>query len=276
MGSWHETCGVTGLPIVSGDPVRMMAIRVVPAKDRWDHSTAHGSFDLFQPITVLAKGKYNDYGWIEFDTGEERRFFESALAMGIGLNKEEDDNPEFPPDHYQWMVREDAYEMLDGLPLDHWSDTMPKSVGEGVRMKRALAKSIRTRLAAMDGGDEEENFQLREQYNEIFGRGEMPHWPLKQHLHEYRFKGLPSLQTEAVSDAKLEDLLSMWKVFVGLSTLRKVLAPTTTGLSSQDWNEGAFTILGDFYGKAVKKWQAYMNEDDDAFEDEEDAPAEEA
>ncbi len=260
MGCWHETCGFTNAPITDGEPVRLMAIRRVPDKDaRTGDTSLFGAFDLFHPVTILARGTYNDYGWIDFAEGEEARFFNSALSVGSGLQKQEDDNPEFPPHHYQWMIREDAFAMINDIPLDSWSDKMPKTVGEGVTMKRDRAKVLRSLLREADPMSTDSNdFQLREEYNEIFGRGEMPHWPLKRELHTYIYRDMEKSETDEVLDQKLEDLLDIWKVFVGLNDLRKILSPTN-GAGSQRFNDDGYLILAKYYENVAKKWTDYLD-----------------
>jgi hypothetical protein len=260
MGCWHETCGLTGLAIVYPEPVRIMAIKLTPQKES-GNSSLYRAFDLFQPITILTKGKYNDYGWVDFDEGEEERFFNSALSIGVGLVKEEDDNPEFPPNYFQWMIREDAFQMLKDMPIDSWGADMPTTVGQSIAMKRDKFHALDSEIAIHIGAENEENqhhiWTLREEMGRIFNTGEMPIWPLKNQLN-------PMLGRRDMSDAQreqnLEDLLNLWQVFMGMNALRKALMPTP-GAGSQDFNENGYTMLGKFMVEAIVKEKAKYDEE---------------
>ena len=73
MGCWHETDGITQLPIHAGDQVRLF---VLVKHTHWKKNTGGGtcySNDLWSPIGMPVQGTYDDYGGIEdivenFDT----------------------------------------------------------------------------------------------------------------------------------------------------------------------------------------------------------------
>lgn len=67
MGSWHGTCGLTNLPITSGDEMFVFPI-LETHSDSMCYSTA-----LYRPSVLPFRAKYNDYG-----AGEENH--------GVGLD----------------------------------------------------------------------------------------------------------------------------------------------------------------------------------------------
>lgn len=63
MGSFAFTCGVSGLPIEAGDPVRFLMLTKNPYHDGAKNSCY--MHDLWFPRTLPLKGVYNDYGSVE-------------------------------------------------------------------------------------------------------------------------------------------------------------------------------------------------------------------
>jgi hypothetical protein len=61
MGSWNETDTVTHAPVFPGDEVVML----VYAPDR-----GRGTEFFSRDFELIAKGKYNDYGWLEKTPGQ--------------------------------------------------------------------------------------------------------------------------------------------------------------------------------------------------------------
>jgi len=204
-------------------------------------------------------GKYDDYGWIDFDAGEEERFFTSGCSVGARLIKNKQENPKFPKDHYQWMIREDAYQMIGDLPLDFWSDDMPKTVDIAHVRKMSRARVIRDILNKNDLNPAEDAM-LREEYNEIFGRAGMPSWPLKRKLHPYSFKGMSPNEAEEVLDDNMVRLLELYRLFIGMNSVRKMLAPTS-GAGSQEFNDGGYLVLSKFYAQAMRNYLDEWNQD---------------
>lgn len=74
MGSYAETCCVSGLPIDGGDPVRFLLLTRNPY-----HNLAcnpPGFFDRWFPRTFPLKARYNDYGSVEHvESGPARDFW---------------------------------------------------------------------------------------------------------------------------------------------------------------------------------------------------------
>ena len=64
MGCWNETCGITQLPIKSGDPVVLVFIAHVGDRNR-DHSGFCYINDQWSPKFLPIFGFYNDYGSVE-------------------------------------------------------------------------------------------------------------------------------------------------------------------------------------------------------------------
>jgi hypothetical protein len=64
MGCWNETCGITQLPIKSGDPVALVFIVNVGSRNR-NHSGFCYINDEWSPKFLPIFGTYNDYGGLE-------------------------------------------------------------------------------------------------------------------------------------------------------------------------------------------------------------------
>lgn len=63
MGSWNETCGVTQLPILWKDKVRLFIL--IPSMSNDQSSTTCHPEDRFVPFALPVLGTYDDYGGIE-------------------------------------------------------------------------------------------------------------------------------------------------------------------------------------------------------------------
>lgn len=92
MGSWNNTCGLTNLPIISGEEVYVFPIR---ERDLSKYRSHCYSTALYQPVLVPFAAKYNDYGAGEDCTGialnlivEELR--RELVELEVGENKYHD------------------------------------------------------------------------------------------------------------------------------------------------------------------------------------------
>lgn len=66
MGSWNGTCGISKMPILYGDRVKLVLLK--PTKHYRSVSTGSGfcnASDMYTPICLPITGEYNDYGCIE-------------------------------------------------------------------------------------------------------------------------------------------------------------------------------------------------------------------
>jgi hypothetical protein len=266
MGSWHETCGLTNLPINEGTPCRIMFIRVVPQTKDAYREIIYRPFDIFQPVSNLARGKYNDYGWLHFAPGERNRLLANTESLGIKIVKKADSLPEVPPNIFQVIIREDAFQMLAKLPVDHWSDTMPKTVGGMVGVMRdRFAEYLKRRKEVPE--DEEDKFEWREQNRPkaiLDAEGDHTRWPLREAvIHAYFYK-----DKDAEFDLTLfNDYADLMQIYHGFNCMRRLLMPTTTGMASQHFNTEAINIFADFMKDTAKKWDNYLNEEDGEVED---------
>lgn len=64
MGCWNGTCGITQLPILPGDAVQMIAIAPAGYNSLTPDGTSY-YYELYQPVCLPVRGKYDYYGWIE-------------------------------------------------------------------------------------------------------------------------------------------------------------------------------------------------------------------
>lgn len=81
MGSWYETCGLSQLPIHSGDQIMVfILIENKLGKDDLEPSFS-GTTGKFQPVGIPVSGTYNDYGGIEATCENAAAMFE-MLTQG--------------------------------------------------------------------------------------------------------------------------------------------------------------------------------------------------
>lgn len=64
MGCWNETCGITQIPIQSGDPVALVLIGHVGDHNR-DHAGSCYINEQWSPKFLPIFGSYNDYGGLQ-------------------------------------------------------------------------------------------------------------------------------------------------------------------------------------------------------------------
>lgn len=261
MGCWHETCGLTNLPITDGTRVRVMLITRVPQTPHdIPYSTVMDPLELFVPATVLARGAYNDYGWITFDEGEEDRFYGSAEKVKLKLARKES-GPELPLDTFQWMIREDAFDMTFDLPFEYFGRLRPRpeTVGMAEAAQAARLWKLRKSIDQMEAGRRVESFEDREEYNAFLAHEGIPSWPLLRKLFEYRTRGYPAELSDAEAQQNTDDLMRIYRIYLALGAMRKILVPTYHGSSPQHWNDGAYAHLGKFYAGAIELWKDGYN-----------------
>lgn len=92
MGSWNNTCGLTTLPIISGEQVYVFPIKERDLSGYRSHCYSHA---LYQPIITPFVAEYNDYGAGENCSGivldlfvEEMR--RELIELEVGENKYHD------------------------------------------------------------------------------------------------------------------------------------------------------------------------------------------
>lgn len=76
MGSWNNTCGLTNLPIISGEEVYVFPIKERNLEGYRSHCYANA---LYDPFLIPFVAKYNDYGAGEDCTGVSLPFVISSL-----------------------------------------------------------------------------------------------------------------------------------------------------------------------------------------------------
>lgn len=80
MGCWNGTCGISNLPIVSGDKIVLFIIKY----NKYGETNSGGfcyTTGQYSPITVPVFGEYNDYGGIEPITKNGDIVFEHFMGM---------------------------------------------------------------------------------------------------------------------------------------------------------------------------------------------------
>ena len=90
MGCWNGTCGVSRLPIKSGDDVVLFILEENAFHDGGAGGVCYTNA-LWSPLFVPLFGKYDDYGRIEdIEAGSESvlEFFNSKIDKGIKVRKD--------------------------------------------------------------------------------------------------------------------------------------------------------------------------------------------
>lgn len=249
MGSFNESCGFSGLPIVSDTPVRMMAIRRVPK----DNDMTHDAFCLFEPVSYLVRGKYNDYGWIEFEDGEEDRFFNSLKSMGINpvMRDNNGSGVELPSGVFLWFMLEEAFQLAGQIVIEYLDEKEFKYIPisetlepafKAWREFRDVHRSHLTKVVAQAA--------TQDDYDEAFRMEDAA----KRHLGSKAYS-LRTKLTIAARDARnveaseqaLIDVFDLERVNTGLYEIRRPLAPNLSG--GQGYNDDAQKLLAAFVAR---------------------------
>lgn len=77
MGSWNATCSLTNMPITCSDPVKALVIR----KNKASESDVFYPFDLYQPVTSMFNGAYDDYGGVTLSEGDATTMLAELSSM---------------------------------------------------------------------------------------------------------------------------------------------------------------------------------------------------
>jgi hypothetical protein len=76
MGSWSESCGLSGVEISEGETAYVMVLK--------GPSFIQGRSDFFEPFSTLIKGSYNDYGNLLVDDSPEiLEIFNQQTSLNI-------------------------------------------------------------------------------------------------------------------------------------------------------------------------------------------------
>ena len=112
MGSWNNTCGLTNLPIISGEEVYVFPIKEKDLSGYRSHCYANA---LYDPVLTPFLAKYNDYGAGEECSGMSLPLIIDALKNNLVV-MEQGENPyhdipvvreEFDVDKFFEAIHED-------------------------------------------------------------------------------------------------------------------------------------------------------------------------
>lgn len=92
MGCWNKTCALTQLPIHDKDPVVTFLI-VENYYARKNQSSACNSHTFWEIIPLPLYGKYDDYGWMEADKGQDWKLKMLAKTLGVAHKSGKTGNP---------------------------------------------------------------------------------------------------------------------------------------------------------------------------------------
>lgn len=111
MGCWNKTCGITNLPIFYEDEMIMFVIIESPVKNVAApcHAT---SFWNYIPLPIY--GKYNDYGWIDENKGQEYKLKLLTDIFGKDIIRIDTKNEDGSHNRYP-EVKDDPFESFNIL-----------------------------------------------------------------------------------------------------------------------------------------------------------------
>ncbi len=277
MGCWYETCGFSGLPIENGDPVYYMVIR--KTERSVDPSEIYYPFDLWTPVSILAKGTYDDYGGVNMEKLQEDFLRESLKIADISLKNVKyhgtfrinaDSNPatarkeeKLPKDCCGLMIRGDCFDMIAKLPIGDWNTTLIGDALSNMLLKCDDSLKAAT-VERQTYGLSHSLYDLRRMfmsweaksspiYEAIMNEVEAVIHDIEEIKHpddidaetlkELESKIEPLNTDNAV--AMLKPLLDLQRIFLGMLALRKVLSPTGSK-GSQAWETGAYKEFGQY------------------------------
>lgn len=247
MGSFNESCGFSGLPITYKAKVRMMAIRYIGGRE---NNRMTSALKLFEPVSLLVRGKYNDYGWIDFDKGEEERFFSSVESMGINLVRRSNgaSGVEMPANIFLWFILEDAFQLADEMPVEWYlSDEGFKVVP--IRELRAAALGPWRELREVEI-DHFAKVMAQTADDGSYDRQHQANEKTKNHLSNDRYNLRTTLMVKArakdpaVAERALMDLFDLERLSLALDAIRRPLAPVISG--DQGYDDAAQKLLAGF------------------------------
>jgi hypothetical protein len=272
MGSWNETCGFTNLPIDDGEKVLVMFIKRVARSEHQNTHALYYPFDLFQPVTPLFRGSHDSYGGVDMSEEDEESLWVAARAGGLerqevkyhGRIRINDKQWGCPPDSWQWMMREDAYQMLLTLPVESYDG--PMTIADVERNRRVrFSDAVTDRSSAFKRLGGSNSYEL----GKIFSAREMSMPPAYGEclrlLGEEVSKGTTGKEFQVVPrlEATVEPLHVLENLILGMSVTRKMLHPTG-GAGSQAWSCDAYERLGQFITKQAEEYRAQWGELEDA------------
>ena len=114
MGSWSESCGLSGIEIGEGEYAYVAFLGAPKYKGEFG---AESNWDLKTP---MIRGFYNDYGYLHVEDDEAILAIFNELS---GLSLKNGDDFEDRDDHavegrQRFWVREDVHKSLDALKQD--------------------------------------------------------------------------------------------------------------------------------------------------------------
>ena len=94
MGSWNQSCALTGLPIIDGEKVYGLFLGIQATEEHYDNMNYCYPSYMWQPMGWMFTGEYNDYGAMEDCGGmfkETLKCIQNSLVeQALGENKYHD------------------------------------------------------------------------------------------------------------------------------------------------------------------------------------------
>lgn len=243
MGSWNGTCGITQLPILINDTIRMIAITPYEFKDNTPDGPSY-CYELYQPVCLPVKGEYDDYGWIDNpQEGLGRQILESRLP---GIWDKEPDRRELFEDQgwYYMLVLEDVYQMCLEVAGPVYRDMLDR-----LRSAQEGARQITDEMV----GDDEMIERARQAILVV---------PLLSYFRGFE-KGLDDIIKSGLlraTDSDLEEIAE-FRAFMGAMTmLRKQFAPQS-GQGSQAQKHGPYLAIMEVQQRIIERREAEWEEE---------------
>lgn len=282
MGCWNATCALTNLPITCVDPVKALVIR----KTKTNTSDVFYPFDLYQPVSSMFDGEYDDYGGVTLSEDNAEVLLEELSSLaGRRLAKTKNDSSgdfrlndqeyRLPNGWHLVFILKDAFDALLSINRKEWGppQTLLDWKKEATdKFYRNLEKSWKNACFYHD--------TIMHDFSILgfLGSFEMDYPPIYSTLTENIYKALPrpvpyqyeDLQYTREEEDKLKEgippmpplssealeafnkRIDLEMLMLMMVPLRMTLTPKS-GLGSQSWSIESYKNYGNFILNFVKK-----------------------
>ena len=149
MGSFDSTCGISGLPISAGDPVRFMLLTENPYEKNRVHYDMH---DEWFPRTFPIRARYDDYGSVEeYDMNASTRLWMEGFKVDL-IQRGWGDTPshDIPTsktmtfDELRMALQEGRVIVRSGAHLMGSKESTRLKVPNGIPTRERITKAIKS------------------------------------------------------------------------------------------------------------------------------------
>lgn len=254
MGCWNGTCGISNLPIKSGEKIALFVIE----RNKYAETNSGGfcyATDQYSPVTIPILGEYNDYGGIENISSNEKLIFDHLLSFGFSTDEKEKDrqNLDGKPKNleellndyiergvYQgigtMMIREEIYN-----EIINFNDKLKTKY---VFSAREFIKLYNDKIQEINLIEDERERKSEKRYFQAFGMMELRDNRFIRILdtHEGNWRTFRDLINESTDINLVNGVIDLKLIEIGLSNLRKFWT-IQSGAGSQNDEVGLHKLI---------------------------------